>query len=291
MLAGVGESFQQTAATGPLLLALGACLLAGLVSFASPCVVPLVPGYLSYLAGLVGAQAPPATVEQARRDRAAATGSGSTAVLTETVGHKKTGPAPDTGRLRVAGAAGLFVAGFTVVFVLATATVFGLIQTLNVNRELLQRLGGVVTIVMGLAFLGLIPALQRDTRMAPRRLAGVAGAPLLGAVFALGWTPCLGPTLSGVMAVAAGTEGTTAARGVALIVAYCAGLGLPFVVLAFGSASALRGVGWLRRNTRTIQVIGGLLLVAVGVALVTGAWDLFVGWVRDGFVAEVTLPI
>ncbi|NKY56594.1 cytochrome c biogenesis CcdA family protein [Nocardia flavorosea] len=291
VLAGVGESFQQTAATGPLLLALGACLLAGLVSFASPCVVPLVPGYLSYLAGLVGAQAPPATVEQARRDRAAATGSGSTAVLTETVGHKKTGPAPDTGRLRVAGAAGLFVAGFTVVFVLATATVFGLIQTLNVNRELLQRLGGVVTIVMGLAFLGLIPALQRDTRMAPRRLAGVAGAPLLGAVFALGWTPCLGPTLSGVMAVAAGTEGTTAARGVALIVAYCAGLGLPFVVLAFGSASALRGVGWLRRNTRTIQVVGGLLLVAVGVALVTGAWDLFVGWVRDGFVAEVTLPI
>ncbi|WP_280437259.1 cytochrome c biogenesis CcdA family protein [Nocardia carnea] len=292
VLAGVGESFQQTAATGPLLLALGACLLAGLVSFASPCVVPLVPGYLSYLAGLVGAQAPPVTVEQARRDRAAAAaGSGATAVLIETAAQRDTGPAPDTGRLRVAGAAGLFVAGFTVVFVLATATVFGLIQTLNVNRELLQRLGGVVTIVMGLAFIGLIPALQRDTRMAPRRLGGIAGAPLLGAVFALGWTPCLGPTLSGVMAVAAGTEGTTAARGVALIVAYCAGLGLPFVVLAFGSASALRGVGWLRRNTRTIQVIGGLLLVAVGVALVTGAWDLFIGWVRDGFVAEVTLPI
>src|SRR5690606_12692036 len=186
--------------------------------------------------------------------------------------------------------AGLFVAGFTVVFVLATATVFGLIQTLNVNRELLQRLGGVVTIVMGLAFLGLIPALQRDTRMAPRRFAGIAGAPLLGAVLALGWPPCLGPGLSGVMAVAAGSGGTPAVRGVALIVAYCAGLGLPFGVLAFGSASALRGVGWLRRNTRAIQVFGGLLLVAVGVELVTGAWDLFVGWVRDGFVAEVGLP-
>lgn len=285
----MGESFQQTAASGPLLLALGACLLAGLVSFASPCVVPLVPGYLSYLAGLVGAQAPPVTVEQARRDRAAAASGGRTAVLTGTTAG--TAPAADSGRLRVAGAAGLFVAGFTVVFVLATATVFGLIQTLNVNRELLQRLGGVVTIVMGLAFLGLIPVLQRDTRMEPRRLAGLAGAPLLGAVFALGWTPCLGPTLSGVMAVAAGTEGTTAARGVALIVAYCLGLGLPFVVLAFGSASALRGVGWLRRNSRTIQVIGGILLVAVGIALVTGAWDQFVGWVRDGFVAEVTLPI
>ncbi|GGL43511.1 cytochrome c biogenesis CcdA family protein [Nocardia jinanensis] len=294
LLAGVGESFQQTAATGPLLLALGACLLAGLVSFASPCVVPLVPGYLSYLAGLVGAQAPPVTVDQARGRRSTApAGGATTAVLTETPATADTGPALtlDSARLRVAGAAGLFVAGFTVVFVLATATVFGLIQTLNVNRELLQRLGGVATIVMGLAFLGLIPALQRDTRMEPRRLAGIAGAPLLGAVFALGWTPCLGPTLSGVMAVAAGTEGTTAVRGVALIIAYCLGLGLPFVILAFGSASALRGVGWLRRNSRRIQVIGGILLVAVGAALVTGAWDQFVGWVRDGFVAEVTLPI
>lgn len=269
VLASVGQSFQDTAATGPLLLALGACVLAGLVSFASPCVVPLVPGYLSYLAGVVGAEAPPVTVESARR----------TATLER------------RGRLRVAGAAGLFVAGFTVVFVLASATVFGAINALNVNRELLTRIGGVVTIVMGLAFIGLIPALQRDTRMEPRRLSGLVGAPLLGAVFALGWTPCLGPTLSGVMAVSAGTEGTTAARGVALIVAYCLGLGLPFVILAFGSATALRGVGWLRRNSRTIQVIGGILLVAVGFALVTGAWDQFVSWVRDAFVSNVTLPI
>ncbi|WP_433198666.1 cytochrome c biogenesis CcdA family protein [Nocardia sp. CA-107356] len=276
VLAAVGDSFQQTAATGPLLLALGACVLAGLVSFASPCVVPLVPGYLSYLAGLVGAEAPPATAAQA--------GSlGGTAVSEHTAAR--------TGRLRVAGAAGLFVAGFTVVFVLATATVFGVIQTMNVNRELLQRVGGVVTILMGLVFIGLVPALQRDTRMEPRRLTSIAGAPLLGAVFALGWTPCLGPTLSGVMAVSAGTEGTTAVRGVALIVAYCLGLGLPFVILAFGSASALRGVGWLRRNSRTIQIIGGMLLVAVGIALVTGAWDQFVAWVRDAFVSEVTLPI
>jgi cytochrome c-type biogenesis protein len=277
VLAAVGDSFQQTAATGPLLLALGACVLAGLVSFASPCVVPLVPGYLSYLAGLVGAEAPPATAAQAKS-------LGGTAVSVDRAAAR-------TGRIRVAGAAGLFVAGFTVVFVLATATVFGVIQTLNVNRELLQRVGGVVTILMGLVFIGLVPALQRDTRMEPRRLTSIAGAPLLGAVFALGWTPCLGPTLSGVMAVSAGTEGTTAVRGVALIVAYCLGLGLPFVILAFGSASALRGVGWLRRNSRTIQIIGGMLLVAVGIALVTGAWDQFVAWVRDAFVSEVTLPI
>ncbi|NEW39475.1 cytochrome c biogenesis protein CcdA [Nocardia cyriacigeorgica] len=280
VLAGVGESFQQTAATGPLLLALGACLLAGLVSFASPCVVPLVPGYLSYLAGLVGAEAPPVTVAEAHGK----TASESSVAVAERSPVR-------AARMRVAGAAGLFVAGFTVVFVLATATVFGVIQTLNVNRELLMRLGGVVTILMGLVFIGLVPALQRDTRMEPRRLTSIAGAPLLGGVFALGWTPCLGPTLSGVMAVAAGTEGTTAVRGVALIVAYCLGLGLPFVILAFGSASALRGVGWLRRNSRTIQVIGGLLLVAVGIALVTGAWDQFVAWVRDAFVSEVTLPI
>ncbi|WP_063017291.1 cytochrome c biogenesis CcdA family protein [Nocardia niwae] len=277
VLAGVGDSFQQTAASGPLLLALGACLLAGLVSFASPCVVPLVPGYLSYLAGLVGAEAPPATVAEA-----AGTRPGRASVAA---------PRLRSGRMRVAGAAGLFVAGFTVVFVLATATVFGVIQTLNVNRELLQRIGGVVTILMGLVFIGLVPALQRDTRMEPRRLTSLIGAPLLGGVFALGWTPCLGPTLSGVMAVAAGTDGTTAVRGVALIVAYCLGLGLPFVVLAFGSASALRGVGWLRRNSRTIQIVGGMLLVAVGAALVTGAWDQFVAWVRDAFVSEVTLPI
>ncbi|MBF6464443.1 cytochrome c biogenesis protein CcdA [Nocardia beijingensis] len=276
VLAGVGDSFQQTAASGPLLLALGACLLAGLVSFASPCVVPLVPGYLSYLAGLVGAEAPPATVAEAAGTRRATVAAAARL---------------RSGRMRVAGAAGLFVAGFTVVFVLATATVFGVIQTLNVNRELLQRIGGVVTILMGLVFIGLVPALQRDTRMEPRRLTSLMGAPLLGGVFALGWTPCLGPTLSGVMAVAAGTDGTTAVRGVALIVAYCLGLGLPFVVLAFGSASALRGVGWLRRNSRTIQIIGGMLLVAVGAALVTGAWDQFVAWVRDAFVSEVTLPI
>ncbi|BDB61892.1 cytochrome C biogenesis protein CcdA [Rhodococcus sp. RDE2] len=249
---------------------MGACLLAGLVSFASPCVVPLVPGYLSYLAGVVGAEAPAVTAEQA--------GARTTTVRSD-------------GRLRVAGAAGLFVLGFTVVFVLATASVFGAISALAVNRELLMRVGGVVTIVMGLVFIGLIPALQRDTRPAPRRISNLAGAPLLGAVFALGWTPCLGPTLAGVISLAAGTEGTTAARGVTLIVAYCLGLGLPFVVLALGSARALRGVGWLRTHARTVQIVGGLMLMAVGIALVTGAWDLFVSWVRDSFISEVTLPV
>jgi cytochrome c-type biogenesis protein len=114
---------------------------------------------------------------------------------------------------------------------------------------------------------------------------------MLGAVFGLGWTPCLGPTLAGVISVAAGTEGITAARGVVLIVAYCFGLGLPFVALAFGSTTAMRGVAWLRRNARAIQIFGGVMLVAVGIALLTGAWELFVGWLRNEFVTNVVLPI
>lgn len=262
---GIGTSFQTTAATGPMLLALGAAALAGLISFASPCCIPLVPGYLSYLAGITGLET------------GAAPGNG-TQVCTAT-------------RWRVTGAAALFVAGFTIVFVLATASVFGAISVLQLNRELLQRIGGAVTIVMGLAFLGFIPALQKNIRPRPRRISHLAGAPLLGAVFGLGWTPCLGPTLAGVLSVAAGTEGATAARGVTLIVAYCLGLGLPFVLLAFGSTTAVRGVGWLRRHSRTLQIVGGLTLLVVGIALLTGAWDVFVAWIRDEFVTAVVLPI
>lgn len=247
----------ETAAAGPLLLALGLCVLAGLVSFASPCVVPLVPGYLSYLATVVGVD-----------DAGAA-----------------------SRRWRVVGSAVLFVAGFTAVFVLGTVAVLGMTTTLITNQIVLQRIGGVVTIIMGMAFIGFIPALQRQARFTPRLLAGLAGAPLLGAVFALGWTPCLGPTLTGVIAVASATDGASVARGVALVVAYCLGLGIPFVLLALGSGWAVGAFGWLRRHTRAIQVFGGILLIAVGVALVTGLWNDFVSWVRDGLVSDVRLPI
>ena len=257
----------QTAAAGPLLLAMGLCVLAGLVSFASPCVVPLVPGYLSYLAAVVGADG---------ADAAGAPGGGA---------------ALQTTRWRVAGSAVLFVAGFTAVFVLGTVAVLGMTTALITNQVVLQRIGGVVTIVMGLVFIGFIPALQRQARFTPRRLAGLAGAPLLGAVFGLGWTPCLGPTLTGVIAVASATDGASVARGVALVIAYCLGLGIPFILLALGSGWAIGAFGWLRRHTRTIQVFGGILLIAVGVALVTGAWNDFTSWVRDAFVSDVRLPI
>jgi cytochrome c-type biogenesis protein len=253
--------FAETAAAGPLLVALGISVLAGLVSFASPCVVPLVPGYLSYLAAVVGVEEEPGAV------------------------------AIRTARLRVAGAAALFVAGFTVVFVLGTVAVLGLTTTLLVNQLLLQRIGGVITILMGLVFVGLIPALQREARFTPRRLSTIAGAPLLGAVFGLGWTPCLGPTLTGVIAVASATEGANVVRGVVLVIAYCLGLGIPFVLLAFGSARAVQGLGWLRRHTRAIQIFGGVLLILVGTALVTGLWADFISWVRDAFVSDIRLPI
>jgi cytochrome c-type biogenesis protein len=254
----------EIAAAGPLLLALAVCVLAGLVSFASPCVVPLVPGYLSYLAAVVGVDEQPQ------------------------LGALK---APPSARWRVAGSAALFVAGFTAVFVLGTVAVLGMTTTLITNQLVLQRIGGVLTIVMGLVFVGFIPALQRQARFTPRQLSTVAGAPVLGAVFALGWTPCLGPTLTGVITVASATQGATVLRGIVLVIAYCLGLGIPFVLLAFGSAQAVAGLGWLRRHTRAIQVFGGALLIAVGAALLTGVWNDFVSWLRDTLVSDVRLPI
>ena len=256
--------FAETAAAGPLLAALAVSLLAGLVSFASPCVVPLVPGYLSYLAAVVGVDA---------RDDGGAV------------------EAPPAARWRVAGSAALFVAGFTVVFLLGTVAVLGMTTALITNQLVLQRVGGVLTIVMGLVFVGYVPALQRQLRFAPRQLSTVAGAPLLGAVFALGWTPCLGPTLTGVITVASATDGASVARGIVLVIAYCLGLGIPFVLLAFGSAAAVAGLDWLRRHTRALQIFGGVLLIAVGLALVSGVWNDFVSWLRDAFVSDVRLPI
>ncbi|MEU0470695.1 cytochrome c biogenesis CcdA family protein [Amycolatopsis sp. NPDC006131] len=253
------------AISGPLLLAALLAITAGTVSFASPCCLPLVPGYLAYLAGLVGAE-PPAVAADGDDART-------------------------SGRWRVAGAALLFVLGFTVVFTTATMAVLGLSDALLANEQLLQRLGGVITIAMGLVFLGVVPVLQRGMKLRHKPRDGLWGASLLGAVYGLGWTPCLGPTLAGVIALASGTQvGPTTWRGLLLITAYCLGLGLPFILLALGARWAVRATGWLRRHIRRVQQIGGAFLIAIGIALVTGLWGEVIAWLR-GPISGFTIPI
>ena len=250
--------FAELAADGPLLLGLLAAAVAGLVSFASPCVIPLVPGYISYLTGVVGGEM---TLDE-------------------------NGARVSRKHWAVAGAAALFIAGFTVVFLLATVTVFGAVRAIALNAETLMRIGGVVTILMGVVFMGAVPVLQKDTRFQPKKWTTILGAPLLGGVFALGWTPCLGPTLTSIVSVSVGTQGFTAARGVLLVIAYCLGLGLPFLLVALGSSFAVRGIDVLRRHSRAIQIAGGIAMILVGLMLVTGAWNGFIGWTRqlvDGF--------
>ncbi|MBW0102923.1 cytochrome c biogenesis CcdA family protein [Pseudonocardia sp. KRD291] len=265
----MNSGLTELAISGPLLVAFAVALAAGLVSFASPCCLPLVPGYVGYLAGLVGAEDP--------GPNGPSGGGGSTAVR--------------AGRWRVAGAALLFVAGFTVVFTAGVLLVLGLSDWLVGNELLLQRLGGVVTIAMGLVFLGFIPALQRDVRIHRLPRGGLAGAPVLGAVYGLGWTPCLGPTLTGVIALATGTQvGPATVRGLVLVLAYCAGLGIPFVLIALGTQWAVRTAGWMRRHIRALQIVGGIMLLVLGALLVTGLWGEFIAWLR-GPIAGYTLPL
>lgn len=251
----MGEAFADMAISGPLLIGLLAAAAAGLVSFASPCVVPLVPGYMSYLTSIVGGEMVPDKEHSVK------------------VGQKR--------QTRVVGAATLFVLGFSVVFILMTVSVFGVISMIQLNQGLLMRIGGVITIIMGLAFLGMVPGLQRDTRLQPKKWSTWLGAPLLGGVFALGWTPCLGPTLAAIISVSVGTEGMTAMRGVFLILGYCLGLGLPFILVALGSAKAMGAFEFLRRHSRTLQIIGGVLMIIVGIALASGAWNYFISWAQS----------
>ena len=221
--------------SGSMPLALMVAALAGLVSFASPCVLPLVPGYLGYVTGLGGQ-----TLEQRRRSR------------------------------MVTGAA-LFVAGFTVVFVVMTTTFSLLAQQLIGHQDALMRVLGVVVIALGLLFIGVFPGSGTMLKPSWRPTAGLVGAPVLGAIFAIGWTPCTSPTLAAVLALATG-EGGGAARGVVLAVAYSLGLGIPFVLVALGYARASRTLGWMRGHQRGLQLAGGTMLVVIGVLMVTGVW-------------------
>lgn len=181
------------------------------------------------------------------------------------------------GRLLLGGL--LFVAGFTVVFVLSGVLVAGIGHALLVHRMILQRVVGALVVVLGLAFLGVIPGLQREARLHRVPATGLLGAPVLGAVFALGWTPCVGPTLGAVLSLA--TVQGSVGRGAALAVAYCLGLGIPFLAFALGFRRLLQVFSLIRRHTQWVTRIGGALLILVGLALLTGAWDTFTIWLQS----------
>ncbi|TYP87460.1 cytochrome c biogenesis CcdA family protein [Blastococcus xanthinilyticus] len=268
----LGATFADIVTDGSLLLAIAVAALVGLISFASPCVLPLVPGYLGYVAGLTGATAAVPAAGQPATPPPPLTG---TAVTTEPA----TAAPSRRDRRRVLAGALLFVAGFSLVFVSFGALFGGLGRLLLEWAPVLTRVMGVVTIVMGLAFLGALPWLQRERRIHRRPPAGLAGAPVLGIVFGLGWTPCLGPTLSAVNSLA--YTQASATRGAVLGFAYCLGLGIPFVLVALGARRALTFSTFARRHAPTVMRVGGVLLLVLGLLLVTGLWDAVMMWLRS----------
>src|SRR6476619_3858348 len=253
----MGEWFHHTAASGSLVLAVPVALVAGVVSFFSPCVVPLRPGYLSYATGLSGADL--------------ASG------------------AADVRRGRMLAGSVLFVLGFSSVFIvigLASGAVGAWLVDWGGTLTVVL---GVVTILLGLAFAGFIPLLQRDWRVHQVPAVGLAAAPVLGFLFGLGWTPCLGPTLAAITSLS--LNEATAGRGALLSAVYAVGLGVPFIVAGLAYRRALGAFGVVRRHQAWVTRIGGLMLVVVGLLLVTGVWDQAVSWLQVHLVqsSEVTV--
>jgi cytochrome c-type biogenesis protein len=239
----LAEWFRDTASDGSLILAVPVALVAGAVSFFSPCVIPLLPGYLSYVTGLSGADI---------------VAGGSSGV-----------------RGRMVAGVGLFVLGFSLVYITLGGAFGALGERLIEHQDLLTKALGVITIVLGLVFAGVVPWLQRDVRVHSVPAIGVGAAPLLGVLFGLGWTPCIGPTLGAVLALG-GSIGPDPTRSAILSFAYCLGLGIPFFLAALSFHRMSRAIAWVRRRQVWVMRLGGAMLVTVGVLLLTGAWDSMV---------------
>lgn len=236
---------EQTVADGQLLVAVLIALAAGLVSFLSPCVLPLIPGYLAYVSGIAGEGGSAAAADPKAALRAE--------------------------RRRMVLGSLLFVLGFTVIFV-AMLSLAGTVGVWLLEWEnLITRAMGVLIIVMGLVFMGLFGRMQRTTRPHIKPRLGLIGAPLLGAVFAIGWTPCIGPTLGVVMTLSlqSGSTGRAAVLGIA----YSLGLGLPFVLAAFGFGWMTQTMTFFKRHMRVVNLVGGALLILIGLLMVTGVWS------------------
>ena len=246
LTSGVGELVLG----GNLLVAVPIAIAAGLISFASPCVLPLVPGYLGFIGGFDSGE--------------------------------------PGGRRRLLLGVLLFILGFSIVFVLF-GVLFGTAGLLLKSwLDVILRIAGVILIVMGAVFIGQVSFLQRTFKPQWKIATGLAGAPLLGIVFALGWTPCLGPTLIAVNALA--FEGGNPARGALLAVAYCLGLGIPFLLVALGLGWVTGSVAWIKRHIRVINIIGGALLIVLGLLMVTGVWRLFITSIQ-GVIGGFVTPL
>ena len=286
----MGETFADTAQSGPLVLAVAVSAIAGLVSFLSPCVLPLVPGYLSYVTGLAGADLDAALGRQAEpsdtvsapppADRHKARELATDRLAVYRAAERRASRA-SFARARVLAGTLLFIVGFSAVFITTGVVAAAIGQSLQRHARAVEVVVGALIVVLGLAFLGLVPGLQRELRFHRLPAAGLLGAPVFGAVFALSWIPCVGPTLGAVLGLA--TAGGDTGRAVVLATAYCLGIGLPFVAFGVGFRRLIGVVAAVRRNSRWVTRIGGAMLILVGLALVTGGWGDFTIWLRTTF--------